>query len=102
MKPENVYIHNTFSGGGFGRRLGPDEVAQAVAVSKAVGKPVKLIWTREEEIRQGRYRTQAAIRFKAGFAADGTPIALDMRNSAGSSNPARRQRRPRPADDRRA
>ncbi len=87
VKPENVHIHNTFSGGGFGRRLGPDEVAQAVAVSKAVGKPVKLIWTREEEIRQGRYRTQAAIRFKAGFAADGTPIALDMRNSAGSSNP---------------
>jgi isoquinoline 1-oxidoreductase beta subunit len=87
VKPENVHIHNTFSGGGFGRRLRPDEVAQAVAVSKAVGKPVKLIWTREEEIRQGRYRTQAAIRFKAGFAADGTPIALDMRNSAGSSNP---------------
>jgi isoquinoline 1-oxidoreductase subunit beta len=87
VKPENVHIHNTFSGGGFGRRLRPDEVAQAVAVSKAVGRPVKLIWTREEEIRQGRYRTQAAIRFKAGFAADGTPIALDMRNSAGSSNP---------------
>jgi len=88
VKPENIYIHNTFSGGGFGRRLGPDEVAQAVAVSKAVGKPVKLVWTREEEIRQGRYRTQAAIRFKAGFAADGTPVALDMRNSAGSANPA--------------
>ena len=88
MKPENVYIHNTFSGGGFGRRLGPDEVAQAVAVSKAVGKPVKLVWTREEEIRQGRYRTQAAIRFKAGFDANGAATALDMRNSAGSGNPA--------------
>src|SRR5438105_3486254 len=87
IKPEHVYIHNTFSGGGFGRRLRPDEVLQAVAISKAVGKPVKLIWTREEEIRQGRYRTQAAIRFKAGFAADGTAIALDIRNSAGSSNP---------------
>jgi isoquinoline 1-oxidoreductase beta subunit len=87
VKPENVFIHNTFSGGGFGRRLRPDEVAQAVAVAKAIGKPVKLIWSREEEIRQGRYRTQAAIRFKAGFAADGTAIALDMRNSAGSSNP---------------
>src|SRR5262245_26784870 len=87
MAPEKVYIHNTFSGGGFGRRLGPDEVAQAVAISKVIGKPVKLVWTREEEIRQGRYRTQAAIRFKAGFAADGTPVALDMRNSAGSSNP---------------
>src|SRR6267142_5044524 len=88
VKPESVFIHNTFSGGGFGRRLGPDEVGQAVAISKLVGKPVKLLWTREEEIRQGRYRTQAAIKFKAGFAADGTPIALDMRNSAGSSNPA--------------
>lgn len=88
MKPENVYVHNTFSGGGFGRRLGPDEVAQAVTISKAVGKPVKLVWTREEEIRQGRYRTQAAIRFKAGFAADGTATALEMRNSAGAANPA--------------
>jgi isoquinoline 1-oxidoreductase beta subunit len=88
VKPENVYIHNTFSGGGFGRRLGPDEVGQAVAVAKVVGKPVKLVWTREEEIRQGRYRTQAAIRFKAGFTADGTALALDLRNSAGSSNPA--------------
>ena len=87
VKPENVYIHNTFSGGGFGRRLRPDEVGQAVAISKAIGKPVKLIWSREEEIRQDRYRTQAAIRFKAGFAADGTPIAFDCRNSAGSSNP---------------
>jgi len=87
VKPENVFIHNTFSGGGFGRRLRPDEVAQAVAVAKAIGKPVKLIWSREEEIRQGRYRTQAAIRFKAGFAADGTALALDIRNSAGSSNP---------------
>jgi isoquinoline 1-oxidoreductase beta subunit len=87
VKPESVFIHNTFSGGGFGRRLRPDEVAQAVAIAKAVGKPVKLIWSREEEIRQGRYRTQAAIRFKAGFAADGTAIALDMHNSAGSSNP---------------
>src|SRR5262249_26270819 len=87
VKPENVYIHNTFSGGGFGRRLRPDEVAQAVAISKAVGKPVKLIWTREEEIRQGRYRTQAAIRLKAGFAADGKTVALDIGDSAGSSNP---------------
>jgi isoquinoline 1-oxidoreductase subunit beta len=87
LKPENVYIHNTFSGGGFGRRLRPDEVGQAVMVSKAINKPVKLLWSREEEIRQDRYRTQAAIRFKAGFDANGTPVALDVRNSAGSSNP---------------
>ena len=89
VKPENVYIHNTFSGGGFGRRLNPDEVMQAVEISKIIGKPVKLIWSREEEIRHGRYRTQAAIHFKAGFGADGTPIAFDCRTAAGSSNPAR-------------
>ena len=88
VKPENIYIHNCFSAAASAGGSVHDEVVQAVAVSKAVGKPVKLIWTREEEIRHGRYRTQAAIRFKAGFAADGTPVALDMRNSAGSSNPA--------------
>jgi isoquinoline 1-oxidoreductase beta subunit len=89
VKPENVYIHNTFSGGGFGRRLNPDEVAQAVEISKRIDKPVKLIWSREEEIRHGRYRTQAAIHFKAGFGADGAAIAFDCRTAAGSSNPAR-------------
>jgi isoquinoline 1-oxidoreductase subunit beta len=88
VKPENVYIHNTFSGGGFGRRLRPDEVAQAVAISKAIGKPVKLVWSREEDMRHGRYRTQAAIRFRAGFATDGAPLAFDCRTSAGSANPA--------------
>src|ERR1700682_748780 len=88
VKPENVYIHNTFSGGGFGRRLRPDEVSQAVAISKAIGKPVKLIWSREEDMRHGRYRTQAAIRFKAGFAADGAPLAFDCRTAAGATNPA--------------
>src|SRR5262249_23630178 len=88
VKPENVYIHNTFPGGGFVRRLRPDEVAQAVAISKAIGKPVKLVWSREEDMRHGRYRTQAAIRFKAGFAADGAPLAFDCRTAAGSANPA--------------
>jgi isoquinoline 1-oxidoreductase beta subunit len=88
VKPENVFIHNTFSGGGFGRRLRPDEVAQAVAISKIIGKPVKLIWTREEDMRHGRYRTQAAIRFKAGLAADGSPVAFDCRAAAGAANPA--------------
>jgi isoquinoline 1-oxidoreductase subunit beta len=88
VKAENVFIHNTFSGGGFGRRLRPDEVAQAVAISKIVGKPVKLIWTREEDMRHGRYRTQAAIRFKVGVAADGSPVAFDCRAAAGAANPA--------------
>ena len=84
MKPEQVFIHNCFLGGGFGRRAINDELEQAVIVSKAVGKPVKLLWTREEDMQHDRYRPQAAIRFKAGLGADGLPVAWDMRTAVGS------------------
>jgi len=53
-------------------------------VSKAIRKPVKLIWTREEDIRHDRFRPQAAIRFKAAFDSHGAPTALDVRTVVGS------------------
>jgi len=84
LKPEQVYIHNAFLGGGFGRRGGTDEGIQAAFVSKAVGKPVKLIWSREEDMRHDRYRPQAAIRFKAGLDASGMPVALSIKTAVGS------------------
>ncbi|HEV2676719.1 MAG TPA: xanthine dehydrogenase family protein molybdopterin-binding subunit [Aliidongia sp.] len=84
MKPEQVFIHNCFLGGGFGRRAINDELEQAVIVAKAVGKPVKLVWTREEDMQHDRYRPQAAIRFKAGLGTDGMPVAWDMRTAVGS------------------
>jgi isoquinoline 1-oxidoreductase subunit beta len=84
LPPDKVFIHNCFCGGGFGRRSFNDEMIQAIRVSKAVGKPVKLVWTREEDIRHDRFRPQAAIRFQAGFAGDGTPTALDIRTAVGS------------------
>ncbi|WP_189045964.1 xanthine dehydrogenase family protein molybdopterin-binding subunit [Aliidongia dinghuensis] len=84
MKPEQVFIHNCFLGGGFGRRAINDELTQAVIVAKAVGQPVKLVWTREEDMQHDRYRPQAAIRFKAGFGGDGMPVAWDMRTAVGS------------------
>jgi isoquinoline 1-oxidoreductase subunit beta len=84
LKPEQVIVHNCFLGGGFGRRAVNDELRQAVRVSKAVGAPVKLVWTREQDIRHDRYRPQAAIRFKAGLGADGVPIAWDTRTAVGS------------------
>jgi isoquinoline 1-oxidoreductase beta subunit len=84
LPPDKVFIHNCFCGGGFGRRSFNDEMIQAIQVSKAIGKPVKLIWTREEDIRQDRFRPQAAIRLKAAFDADGTPTALDVRTVVGS------------------
>jgi isoquinoline 1-oxidoreductase beta subunit len=89
LAPEKIYVHNAFSGGGFGRRLRNDELVQAVKVSKLIGKPVKLVWSREEDMRQDRYRPQAAIRFKAGLSADGTPLAFDCKTAVGSSAPER-------------
>jgi isoquinoline 1-oxidoreductase beta subunit len=84
VKPENVHIHTCYLGGGFGRRAVNDELAQAVVVAKAVGRPVKLIWSREDDIRHDRYRPQAALRFRAGLAADGKPKALDITTAVGS------------------
>jgi isoquinoline 1-oxidoreductase subunit beta len=84
LPPDKVFVHNCFCGGGFGRRSFNDEMIQAIRVSKTVGKPVKLIWTREQDIAHDRFRPQAALRFRAGFAADGTPAALDIRTAVGS------------------
>ncbi|MGD0640636.1 MAG: molybdopterin cofactor-binding domain-containing protein [Roseiarcus sp.] len=79
-----VFVHNGFLGGGFGRRAVNDELVQAVQVSKALRKPVKLIWTREEDIQHDRYRPQAALRLRAALGADGAPTAFDFRTAVGS------------------
>src|ERR1700677_1592446 len=80
----NVYVHNCFLGGGFGRRSVNDELRQAVQVSKAVGKPVKLVWTREEDIQHDRYRPQPALRLRAALGPDGVPTAFESRPAVGS------------------
>jgi isoquinoline 1-oxidoreductase subunit beta len=78
---EHVYVHNCFLGGGFGRRGNTDHVRQAVTVAKALsGRPVQLIWTREEDIRHDLYRPMAAIRFRAALDANGQPIAYFNRS----------------------
>ena len=84
LKPEQIAIHNCFLGGGFGRRSINDEMRQAILVAKQVGKPVKLVWTREEDMTQDRYRPQAAVRMKAAFGGDGMPTAFDARIAVGS------------------
>jgi isoquinoline 1-oxidoreductase subunit beta len=95
LKPEQVHIHNAFLGGGFGRRDASDEIAQAIAIAKAVKRPVKLVWTREEDTRQDRYRPHAVVAFKAATGSDGLPTAWSMRvvtssifNSVGIPFPA--------------
>ncbi|MGC2458212.1 MAG: xanthine dehydrogenase family protein molybdopterin-binding subunit [Gallionellaceae bacterium] len=77
LKPEQVEIHTTFLGGGFGRRANPrsDFVIEAVQVAMAVGKPVKVVWTREDDMRGGYYRPMWADHIEAGIAKDGKPVA---------------------------
>jgi len=77
LKPEQVEIHTTFLGGGFGRRATPtsDFVAEAVQVAKATGKPVKVVWTREDDVRGGYYRPAFLHRARIGLGADGMPTA---------------------------
>jgi isoquinoline 1-oxidoreductase beta subunit len=77
LKQEQVYVHNHYVGGGFGRRGGAaDELTHAIAVAKEVGKPVKLVWSREQDIRRDRYRPQSFVRFRSALSADGKPQVL--------------------------
>ena len=75
LPPEKVVVHNHFLGGGFGRRLEVDFIAQAVAIAKQVEGPVKIIWTREEDIQHDMYRPYFYDRFSAGLDAEGRPVA---------------------------
>ena len=84
LKQEQINIHNCFLGGGFGRRGNNDEMRQAIQVAKQVGKPVKLVWTREEDMLHDRYRPQAAVKFRTALSDDGMPIAFDARIAVGS------------------
>ncbi|MEP6484703.1 MAG: xanthine dehydrogenase family protein molybdopterin-binding subunit [Rudaea sp.] len=77
LKPEQVRIHTTFLGGGFGRRANPacDFVTEAVEVAKASGKTVKVVWTREDDIRGGYYRPMWLSHLRASLGKDGKPAA---------------------------
>jgi len=79
LQPEQVEINTLFAGGSFGRRAVPDSdyVADAVSVAKAIGgrAPVKLIWTREDDMRAGRYRPMSYHVLEGALDGDGKPAA---------------------------
>jgi len=79
LPKEQVRIHTTFLGGGFGRRLEPDFVSEAVRVAKAAGAPVKVIWSREDDVQHGFYRPATYNRFAAALDAGGSPVAWTHR-----------------------
>ena len=79
VPPEKVRIHSQFMGGGFGRRGMTDFVIEAVEVSKAIGAPVKVTWSREDDMHHDNYRPASYSRFTAGLDAEGWPVAWTNR-----------------------
>lgn len=75
IKKEDVTCHVTLLGGGFGRKSKPDQVAEAAVLSKQLGKPVKVVWKREDDIQFDFYHSTAAMYMKAAVGADGKPTA---------------------------
>jgi isoquinoline 1-oxidoreductase beta subunit len=77
---ENVICHVTLLGGGFGRKSKPDYVAEAAILSKKVGRPVKVVWTREDDIQFDYFHSVAAMYMKAAVDAKGNPTAWLQRS----------------------
>ena len=75
IKKEDVTCHVTLLGGGFGRKSKPDQVAEAAVLSKQLGKPVKVVWSREDDIHFDFFHSVAAMYMKAAVGADGMPTA---------------------------
>ena len=84
LKPEQITIKTTFLGGGFGRRIDCDYMAQAVEISKTVGAPVKLVWTREDDMTHDFYRPISLTQMSGGLDASGKPVALSFKMSSPS------------------
>jgi isoquinoline 1-oxidoreductase beta subunit len=76
LKPENVSVRTTYLGGGFGRRIVTDFVVQAAELSKASGRPVKVLWSREDDMKNDWYRPQSLNRVEGGLDASGKPVAI--------------------------
>ena len=84
---ENVHFHQTYLGGGFGRRGSPAYIVEATEIAKASGKPVQLVWTREDDIQQGPFRPASLMRIKAGVDGAGNLIAWDAARAGADISP---------------
>lgn len=75
LKPEDVTCNVTLLGGGFGRKSKPDYVAEAAILSKKAGKPVKVVWSREEDVQHDFYHSTGGMYMKAAIGTNGKPTA---------------------------
>ncbi len=85
---DDVTVHVTYLGGGFGRRLDVDFVGQAVRIAReTAGRPVQLVWSREEDIRHDFYRPAGVAILKAGLDAEGMPLTLRITSAGDAITP---------------
>jgi isoquinoline 1-oxidoreductase subunit beta len=75
LKPDKVIVHTTLMGGGFGRRYIADFPAEAAQIAKVVGKPVQLVWSREDDMTHDFYRPMSCHRMQGAIGKDGRPAA---------------------------
>ncbi|MDX1563286.1 MAG: molybdopterin cofactor-binding domain-containing protein, partial [Gammaproteobacteria bacterium] len=75
LSADQVKIHTLYMGGGFGSRGGGSWVAETVEIAKRAGVPVKLMWSREDDLQHDRYRPASRVKLAAGLDADGWPVA---------------------------
>lgn len=75
----NVTVHVLFTGGGFGRRLQTDYATEAALLSRQIGAPVQVIWSRDDDMRHDYYRPASIHRLRGGLASDGRPVAWHER-----------------------
>src|SRR5438876_7323511 len=81
VKKEDVTVHVTLLGGGFGRKSFPDFAVEAAVLSKQTGKPVKVVWSREDDIKFGTFHSCAVMYLKAALGEDGKPVAWLQRST---------------------
>lgn len=84
LPPEKIEVRMTRVGGGFGRRLTVDYASEAIAISKKSGKPVQVVWTREDDMTNDLYRPAGMYALKAGIDAKGMPVAWHINASTTS------------------